>query len=155
MKTFGAGIVCSICSAQPYPDNPTTTRESFDLALVDGSWFCEQCRPAKVKSPPRPVVASPIDALGECERQVEAASAGFRETLVEDLNSDLASDFKLFSDQVARACAEAKKAVAPQKPPPDAAPASRAPKQIRKVERLGEGQADWVGDVQPAVEGSP
>jgi hypothetical protein len=44
MKVFGAGIKCSVCDAQPFPDDPTRTRESFDLLKVDGVWLCEQCR---------------------------------------------------------------------------------------------------------------
>jgi hypothetical protein len=44
MKVFGAGIRCSRCDAQPFPDDPETTRESFDLLKVDGAWLCEECR---------------------------------------------------------------------------------------------------------------
>jgi hypothetical protein len=44
MKVFGANIRCATCDAQPFPDNPETTRETLDLLKVDDRWLCEQCR---------------------------------------------------------------------------------------------------------------
>ena len=33
--------------AEPFPDDPATTRETFDLLKIDGAWFCERHRPPK------------------------------------------------------------------------------------------------------------
>jgi hypothetical protein len=47
VKIYGAGIFCSICHAEPFPDDPATIRETFDLLRVNGEWFCEQHRPSE------------------------------------------------------------------------------------------------------------
>lgn len=46
-KSYGAQIFCSVCHAEPFPDNPATTRETFDLLRIGGDWFCERHRPPK------------------------------------------------------------------------------------------------------------
>jgi hypothetical protein len=48
-KVYGAGIKCSVCGAEPWPDDPAKTRESFDLLKIDGVWLCERCRPPEEK----------------------------------------------------------------------------------------------------------
>lgn len=152
MKSRGANVFCSVCHAEPYPDDPSTTRETFDLIHVDDAWFCEQHRPAKQMRPSRIAAATPLAALAEFERVCEAESARFEEVLVEDDN-DLLPEFKAYSSEVARALAEVRKALTPQKPPPppDDAPRSRPPKKIKANERLG--TMDWLaGDAQPAGE---
>jgi hypothetical protein len=134
------------------------TRESFDLLKIGDRWFCERCRPAGQKRAPRIVAASPLAALSEFERLLEAEGTRFEEALVEDRDGRLA-DFKAYSGEVARGLAEVRKALAPQKPPPslDGAPKSRRPpKKIKANERRGDGQQDWVaGDAQPASEDAP
>ncbi len=159
MKNFGAHIVCRECGAQPYPDNPTTTRETFDLMRVGENWLCERCRPAAQKRAPRPVAASPLAALTDFENVFQTEGARMMDT-IEDYGDDLEAwaldAFRAYSAEISRALSELRKALAPQKPPAslDDAPKSRsAPKKIRKVERLGDGQVDWVsGDAQPAGE---
>ena len=64
MKSFGAGIVCSVCSAQPYPDDPDDDpRDLRPSARRRPPGLCERCRPAKEKRAPRPVAASPLEAV--------------------------------------------------------------------------------------------
>jgi hypothetical protein len=50
---FGARILCVVCGARPYPDEPGV-RETFDLLRIgpDGKpsespkpWYCEEHRP--------------------------------------------------------------------------------------------------------------
>jgi hypothetical protein len=61
-KVYGAGIKCVACGAEPYPDDPATTRETFTLLRLDsngrpadspqpGEWFCEQHLIAKQDLP--------------------------------------------------------------------------------------------------------
>jgi hypothetical protein len=46
-KVYGARIYCRVCHAEPWPDDPATTRETFDLLRVDGDWLCEEHRTPK------------------------------------------------------------------------------------------------------------
>jgi hypothetical protein len=160
MKTFGAGIFCSVCSAQPYPNNPATTRESFDLQRVNGEWFCERCRPAQ-KRAARPVASSPLEALRQFEQLLEGERARFEGALVEDCEDCgyLIDDFRVCSDEIARGLAELRKVLTPQKPPAspdDALKGRRSQKKISAKERAGDGQVDWVsGDAQSANEAAP
>ena len=155
MKIYGANIRCSVCGAEPWPSDPAV-RETFDLRRVDDGWFCELHRPPKEKRASRPVAATPLEALAEFERLLEAEGAHLEAAIVHD-SDDLLPEFKAYSSEVARAFAEVRKALTPQRPPAtDDTPKSRAPKKIKAKERLGDGQQDWVtGDAQPAGVGSP
>jgi hypothetical protein len=158
-NTYGAGIFCSAalqsgepCHAEPYPDDGSGFRETFDLLCVDGEWRCELHRLPKRKLAERIVGASPLAALGEFERLLEAASTRFEETIAEG-SDDLVAAFRRYSSEVARGLAEVKKVFAAQKPTasPDDAPKNRPRKKIGKAERLG--TVDWLaGDAQPAGE---
>jgi hypothetical protein len=78
-KTYGAGIRCAICDAQPWPDDPAI-RESFNLTRSDDGWRCElHALPGKRAR----VSASPLAALAEVERLVmdEAAYSAIRRAL--------------------------------------------------------------------------
>jgi hypothetical protein len=44
-KSYGAQIFCRVCHAEPFPDDPATTRET--LPRVGGDWFCERHRQPK------------------------------------------------------------------------------------------------------------
>ena len=61
-KVYGASIFCSVCHAEPFPDDPATTRETFDLLRVDGAWFCERHRPPKT-APKDSAAAPPVEAV--------------------------------------------------------------------------------------------
>ena len=102
MKTHGARIYCSVCHAEPYPDNPRTTRETFDLARVGDDWFCEQHRPAKKERSPRVVAAKPLEALSVFEELLEAQVA----RLLDETTS-----LEAFQQEVGRGFAELKKAL--------------------------------------------
>jgi hypothetical protein len=167
MKMFGAKIYCAICSAQPYPDDPSI-RETFDLrrfgpngaptaSPAEGEWRCSEHFPPRQRVPSTARV-TPLEAVAEFERLLTAEGARLEEALAED-SAGLLADFKAYSGEVARALAEVKKALTPQKPPPslDDAPRSRRlQKKIKAKERRGDGQQDWVsGTAQPASGDSP
>jgi hypothetical protein len=44
VKSYGANIRCSVCGAEPYPDDPTT-RETFELKRYACGWRCERNLP--------------------------------------------------------------------------------------------------------------
>ena len=157
MKIFGAGIRCEVCSAQPYPDDPSI-RETFSLTKVADAWYCEEHVPSKRERVARAATATPAEALDAFEAALGTENGRFQEALVGD-HADLAAAFKAYVDKVRRALAEVKNAFTPQKPPasPDDAPKGRrSPKKITKTERRGEGQQDWVAGAAPAAsEGAP
>jgi hypothetical protein len=155
-KSYGAGIFCSACHSEPWPDPGSGARETFDLLRIIGEWRCELHRTAEQKRARRPVVNTPFEALVEVERLLEAESARFERALVHDRH-DLLAEFQAYSSKLARGLAELRKALAPPRPttsPDDAPNSRRPPKKIKANERLG--TVDWLaGDAQPAGEDSP
>jgi hypothetical protein len=80
VKTFGAGIFCTKCSAQPWPDDPAI-RESFDLLDTSEGWRCELHRAGLSIPRAKPVTAS--QALEGLERALKERDEG-------DINRTLA-----------------------------------------------------------------
>lgn len=148
MKTFGANIRCS-CGAQPYPDNPTTTRESFDLVKIGNEWYCERCRPAEQKRAPRIVAATPLAAVAEFERTFAIATARLEATLA---NRDI--DIEAYCRELAPAFAALKKAIGPREPPsPPDTPKPARLKPVGKGRRSGsQGElGELLSEKEPAV----
>ena len=148
MKTFGANIRCSVCDAQPWPDNPATTRETFDLARIGADWFCEQHRQSR-KRVSRAAAVTPTGALNEFERtltdltaRLEAAFAGSFD-LSEDDRNDVYDAFAAYREEIARDLNEVKTAIATQEPPPDQSKPKRpARKRITSAEHRHEKQGE-------------
>ena len=110
MKTYGARIYCSVCHAEPYPDNPRTTRETFDLARVGDDWFCEQHRPAKKERAPRVAAAKPLEALGVFEELLEAQVARLLDETTGD-DDPVVAALEASQQELGRGFAELKKAL--------------------------------------------
>jgi hypothetical protein len=109
MKTRGANIHCSICSAQPFPDDPAI-RESFDLLRADGDWFCELQRPAKkVRMQRVASVASPT-ALDMFENMIGEQFATLAEA-IDDKNETAWQALETVEEEVARGLEALKKAI--------------------------------------------
>ena len=124
---------------------------------VGDAWFCEKHRPPKEKRASRLAANSPLEALAGFERRLETESAHL-EAAITYGGDDLLGEFKVYSGEVARAPAEVRKALTPQKPPasPDGAPKSSHLPKIKAKERMGDGQQDWVtGDPETARADSP
>ena len=64
-KSYGVGIYCAACHAEPFPDPGSGYRETFDLLCIDGEWLCEQHR--------KPLKQQPRKAQGE-PKSVESSS---------------------------------------------------------------------------------
>lgn len=80
MKTRGANIFCSVCRAEPWPDDPAI-HETFDLRLVNGEWRCEQHRDRAPKRAPRSAPQTPRQALTELDAALAKESARLDEAL--------------------------------------------------------------------------
>jgi hypothetical protein len=146
MKTYGAKIWCAFpgCHAEPWPDDPTTTRESFDLLCIDGEWRCEKHRLPKEKHASRIVAASPLAALSEFERLLETG-ARLEAVLTSRDGKDA---FDAYRRELKRGFASLKKAIAPPEPPDgEAKPARQKP--ISKG-KLSEQQGDWLYEKETA-----
>ena len=46
-KSYGAQIFCCVCHAEPFPDDPATTRETFDLLRVRRGVVLRKASPAE------------------------------------------------------------------------------------------------------------
>lgn len=167
-KTYGAGIRCSICGAEPYPPDDPAIRETFNLTrlgpdgraaegLEPGAWFCEQHLPAKQSGSAKRECAASGSALANFEEILEAEGARLEEALKDRDDDGAENALTTYRREVARALAGLRKAFAPQKPASsNGAPKSRRParKKIRPEERLAEGQQDWVNNAQSTPEAS-
>jgi hypothetical protein len=153
MKTFGANIFCSVCQAQPYPDNPAI-RETFNLTRVGDDWFCEEHRPPKAKRAPRVTAATPAEAVDQFERILATEFAALEEAVDDGDRGDIADALKGYGDEFKRALTDLKKVVAAQAPAPvEKATQNKRPrlKAITVRERDQEGQGDLIAD--PKTEG--
>jgi hypothetical protein len=124
MKRFGAFVVCSICSAQPWPTD-AAIRETFSLLRLGpdgrpaetpskGEWRCEEHPIARQDLPAeRAPRASPIEALTNFENLLTAESARLSEEVVTGHPDDAVTALASFQQEVGRGFAELRKAVQP------------------------------------------
>jgi hypothetical protein len=136
-----------VCHAEPFADG-TTSRESFDLLRVDGSWFCEMHRPAKRKRATRVADATPIEALSAFEDLLKTENAHLEEA-VAGCDDDVAIALKEHSEEIGRGLSELRKAITEQTPPrAEKAPENKRArlKSISARERDHEGQGDLITD---------
>ena len=110
MKTRGANIHCSICSAQPFPDDPAI-RESFDLLRADGDWFTRASPPGQ-KGPRMQRVASVASptALDMFENMIGEQFATLAEA-IDDKNETAWQALETVEEEVARGLEALKKAI--------------------------------------------
>jgi hypothetical protein len=147
MKTYGAFILCKTCGAQPHPDDPMTTRETFDLRKVDDSWFCELHRPPKEKRAPRIAAGSPLEALTEFERLFSTQGARLGKALRSRNDDGGETALEAYRSAIERGFASLKKAIVPPEPPGgEAKPAH--PKPVSRGKR-SEQQGDWLDEKEP------
>jgi hypothetical protein len=148
MKTFGAGVFCATCNAQPYPDDPTTTRETFDLVRIGDDWFCERHRPPTPKRVPRVTGDATLDQF---ERRFADLTARFETAIAFDMDennrADLYGAFAAYRDEIRRSLTEVRKALAARDLPPDqdvGKPKRTARKRITSTERHHEKQGELL-----------
>lgn len=122
MKVYGANIRCAICDAHPFPDNPATTRETFDLQRLGlnglpaespapGEWRCEAHPIANQDLPVRRAPRrAPTAALTDFENLI-ASEAGLLEEAAADEDA-VPGALITFREEVARGLASLRKAVA-------------------------------------------
>jgi hypothetical protein len=169
VKSYGANICCSVCSAEPWPSDPTV-RASFDLrrfaangepaaSPAEGEWRCELHRPPKRRVPPAARV-TPAEAVTEFERLIAVEAAHLEAALPiddDDNNDDREAALGDFRREIERGLGELRKAIVPQKPPAslDETPKGRrSPRKLSAKERIG--TLDWVtGDAQSAAGDQP
>ena len=148
-KTFGAGIFCRECSAQPHPDPGSGFRESFDLLCIAGEWFCELHRPPKQKRASRVAAATPAEAVDQFETILASEFACLEEAVSDGDRGDITDALKDYDEAIKRALGELKKDLAARVPAQVEKPAQvkRArPKPITARERDQEGQGDLIED---------
>jgi hypothetical protein len=127
MKSYNANIWCTFpgCHAEPYPDDPTTTRETFSLLRLGpnglpaaspspGQWRCEQHPIAKEDLPTKraPRAALP-EALTDFENIVAAESARLGGEVAAGDRDDPEAALAAFKQEVGRGLASLRKAVQP------------------------------------------
>lgn len=116
-KVFGAGIFCSVCQAQPFPDPGSGLRESFDLQCVGDRWLCEQHRLRKQKRASRPAPKERVSSADDRDAAVEAFEALLRVQAarfngsVDDEEDPLAEAFEDFWAETERGLGELKRAL--------------------------------------------
>jgi hypothetical protein len=148
-KTFGVGIFCRECSAQPHPDPGSEFRESFDLLCIAGEWFCELHRPPKQKRASRVAAATPAEAVDQFERILASEFTKLEKEVANGDHEDIADALRAYAEEFGRALADLKKALAEQTPArvENAPQTKRArPKPITARERDQEGQGDLIAD---------
>jgi hypothetical protein len=129
MKTYGAEIYCRApgCHAEPYPDDPATTRETFDLVRVGEEWRCELHRSPQRRAS-RAVAATPRQALARLE-----------ETLAGVDNDDVARALNEVKRAIAAQTARAEKAAQAKRPKPLSLMAGH-PDQVDFTDDAGDGE---------------
>jgi hypothetical protein len=127
MKTYGANIWCAFpdCHAEPYPDDPRTTRETFSLLRLGpngrpaespapGEWRCEEHRiPEQDLPAKRAPRAAPGEALSDFENVLGAEMACLGEEVADGDRSDAKAALEVFQREVGRSLASLRKAVQP------------------------------------------
>lgn len=147
MKSRGANIFCSVCHAEPWPDDPAI-RETFDLQRVDDGWFCELHR-APRKRTPRPATRAPLDVVAIFERTL----AGELGRLAEAVDDDASKSVEACRAELERGLGGIRKAIAAHEPPAAAARSKRKPSPT--VNREGQGDlVAFASNGAPAEEGS-
>jgi hypothetical protein len=168
VKSYGANIRCAFpgCGVEPWPSDPSV-RETFNLTRygpnglpsdspAPGEWRCEEHPIASQDAPTKRVRATPTEALTDVGNILEAEIAGLEEAASERGGAGETA-ITLFRREVERALSDLRKALTPQKPAAasNGAPGNRRPpSKLKAIERLGDGQQDWVaGDAGPVEAG--
>jgi hypothetical protein len=123
-KTFGARILCSVCSAQPWPSDPAV-RETFSLLRLGpngrpadspapGEWRCEAHPIAEQDLPAKraPRVA-PVEALTSFGNVIEVEIARLGEEVAHGDRLDAEEALAAFQKEIERGFDSLRKAVQP------------------------------------------
>jgi hypothetical protein len=155
-------ISCSICGATAWPDDPAI-RATFELRYFGadgaptsggrtGEWRCEEHRPPRTRAS-RPAIASPIEAVAELERLIDAMTARLQEELIDDDDPEVDNSYyidavlKGYRAEIARGIAALKKTLTPEP-----VKAKACPKPSPFVRRKG--QLDLI-EAEAAFPGEP
>ena len=112
-KIYGAHIFCRTCHAEPFPGDPASTRESFDIRRIAGDWFCERHRPKEKNVPKERILrAAPlVEVVIEFEAELTAQGAALADAI--DGDGSAKEALEIFLQKIARGLLELKRAAAP------------------------------------------
>jgi hypothetical protein len=122
MKTYGAGIFCFACHAEPWPTDPAI-RQTFSLVRLgpdgrpadspaEGQWCCEQHLIPRLGAPAkRAPKATPTGALTDFEVLLGAELANLGEEIADGDYHEAKEALVIFQREIERGFAALQKAV--------------------------------------------